>query len=69
MGRKSSWHETASACEQLGLSPKQLQVLRKEGLLKPGLHYRVKNPKARDNGRRYLWHVELIEGLLVPEQV
>ena len=61
----SSWKETASAAEELGLTPEKLLDLRL-AVFTSGKHYRVKNPQAALNGRRYLWHVQRCEPLLTP---
>lgn len=61
------WVATDLAAAELGLTPRQLRKLRAEGLMKAGKHYRCLNPKS--SKPRYLWHVQRIESLLVPEEI
>jgi hypothetical protein len=62
----SDWKETAIAAAELGLTAPQLLALRLD-VFTAGKHYRVKNPQAALNGRRYLWHVQRCEPLLTPQ--
>ncbi len=59
----SVWVETDQAATELGITPRQLRKLRSQ--MKAGHHFRVKNPRAARP--EYLWRVERIERLLVPE--
>lgn len=65
--RSRAWKPTAAAAEELGLEVKRLQKLRTE-LLRPIQHWRCINPTAAPMGRRYVFHVERIEPLLVPPE-
>lgn len=65
--RSKAWKATAAAAEELGLEVKRLQKLRTE-LLKPIKHWRCINPTAAPMGRRYIFHTDRIEPLLVPEE-
>jgi hypothetical protein len=59
----SDWVETTAAAQALGLRPKFMsQTLRHQ--LKAGTHYRCKNPKAAERGRRYLWNLPKVEAYL-----
>jgi hypothetical protein len=65
LGRPLSrdWLETTAAADALGISSKFLTgTLRAQ--LKPGHHYRCKNPQASDRGKRYLWHLPRLEAHL-----
>lgn len=64
--RSKAWKATAAAADALGLSSEQLLKLRTQ-LLKPIQHWRCTNPTAAPKGRRYIFHVDKIEPLLVPE--
>ena len=53
----SGWADTNTAAEYLGITPRQLRKLRKEGLFQIGKHYRVTS--SRLSGRpTYLWHCD-----------
>lgn len=62
----SDWKETAIAAAELGLTPDQLLSLRTQ-IFAAGKHYRCKNPTVAPQGRRYLWHVQRCEILLIPK--
>ncbi len=51
-----NWLDTDRAAEALGITPRQLRQLRKNGIFKAGKHYRKKNPTAARPA--YIWHVE-----------
>ncbi len=63
--RSPQWVETDIAIQSLGITARQLRSIRAQ--LKPGYHYRVKNPTAAKP--RYLWHVARIEPVLSPEVI
>jgi hypothetical protein len=63
----SEWKETTIAAAEMGITPEQLLDLRRQQLFTPGKHYRCKNPKASEKGRRYIWHVKRCEVLLTPD--
>lgn len=63
--RSRAWKPTAAAAAALGLTPEELLRLRLN-LLKPIRHWRCTNPTAAPKGRRYIFHTERIEPLLVP---
>jgi hypothetical protein len=62
----SQWLETVAAAAELGLTPSQLLTLRVSLPLQAGKHYRVKNPQASTQGRRYLFNPNTIADLLNP---
>jgi len=53
---KKDWLDTDRAAVKLGITPRQLRELRKQGFFKAGKHYRKKNPLAARPA--YIWHVE-----------
>lgn len=53
----SAWADTNTAADFLGISPRQLRKLRKEGLLKLGKHYRV-TTSATAARPTYRWHCD-----------
>lgn len=55
----SPWADTTEACERLGVSRWVLATARKNGELKIGRHWKVKNPTAAR--LTYLWHIEHLE--------
>ncbi len=61
------WMETKPAAKELGISFWLLRKLRRDGALKGGTHYRVKNPQSEKP--QYLWHVGRIAKLMTPESV
>jgi hypothetical protein len=53
----SGWADTRAAADFLGITPRQLRKLRKDGLFKLGKHYRITtSPMAAKPN--YLWHCE-----------
>ena len=53
----SSWVDSNTAAQALGISPRHLRKLRLQGLFKLGKHYRIPcGPLAARP--TYLWHVE-----------
>lgn len=59
MTKPSPWMNTAAACQRLGVSRWVLATARKNGELKKGHHWKVKNPTAAR--LTYLWHVDRLE--------
>jgi hypothetical protein len=53
---KKDWVNTEQAALQLGITPRQLRELRKQGFFKSRKHYRKMNPTAYRP--TYIWHVE-----------
>lgn len=60
--RKSPWKTTSEACEELGLSDRQLWALR-EADMKLGKHYRIAS-KSSAKRPTYRWHTGAIAKLL-----
>lgn len=52
---KKDWLSTESAAAAIGITPRQLRELRKQGFFKSGKHYRKMNPTA--HRPTYIWNV------------
>lgn len=59
--RKTAWLDSRAAAQALAVEPRFLNDRRKAGDFKAGVHYRIKNPRARKH--RYQYHVSAIESL------
>jgi hypothetical protein len=57
MPRKSPWKTTSPACEELGLSDRQLWKLRRDMII--GKHYRTIS-RATAKRVTYQWHTDAI---------
>lgn len=63
MARPSPWLYTKPAAEAIGISPRRLQDLRRQGAFTQGKHYRIVSAPSAVRPT-YQWHVPNIEKLL-----
>ncbi|NEQ28473.1 MAG: DNA-binding protein [Microcoleus sp. SIO2G3] len=53
----SEWVDSNTAAKELGITPRRLRQLRKDGLLRLGRHYRIVS-KPSASRPAYRWHVD-----------
>lgn len=55
--RSSEWLDSNTAAKELGITPRRLRQLRKDGLFRLGMHCRIISKPDTDKPR-YRWHVD-----------